>query len=211
MPRQSKIDPILSSKFKDRLTVQKGIRQAHRRIASARLKQNPGRPRNKFGANLGHQLTQAQASVILRAQTRKTPLGGIQAKDRIVAHKIGLVDHRQPHPTGLEFCDIALAHQNHETCHAKQRIIVERSQIGKCRAIYVDNLVFEQTGYVALAIQTRLQCRNQLGHALRELIEVERCADRKRRCPRRILIGMHLEHLRIDLNRIAQPMNQLTI
>ena len=69
----------------------------------------------------------------------------------------------------------------------------------------------EQTGYVALAIQTRLQCRNELGHALRELIKVERCADRKRRCPRRILIGMHLEHLRIDLNRITQPMNQLTI
>ena len=93
MPRQSKIDPILSSKFKDRFTVQKGVRQAHRRIASTRLKQNSGRPRNKFGANLGHQLTQAQASVILRAQTRKTPLGGIQAKDRVVAYKVGLIDH----------------------------------------------------------------------------------------------------------------------
>ena len=132
MPRQSQIDPILPSKFKDRFTVQKGVRQAHRRIASARLKQNPG-----------HQLTQTQASVILRAQTRKTPLGGVQAKDRVVAYKVGLVDHRQSHPTSLEFCDIALAHQNHETCHAKQRIIVERSQIDKCRAIYVDNLVFE--------------------------------------------------------------------
>ena len=125
MPRQSKIDPILPSKFKDRITVQKGVRQAHRRIASARLKQNPGRPRNKFGANLGHQLTQTQASVILRAQTRKTPLGGVQAKDRVVAYKVGLVDHRQPHAASLEFCYIALAHQNHETRHAKQRIIVE--------------------------------------------------------------------------------------
>ena len=127
VPRQSKIDPILPGKFENHATVQKGVGQVHRRITSACLEQNSSCPRNKLGTDLGHQLTQTQASVILRAQTRKTPLGGIQAKDRVVAYKVGLVDHRQPHPTSLEFCDIALAHQNHETCHAKQCIIVERS------------------------------------------------------------------------------------
>ena len=211
VPRQSKIDPILPGRLKDHATVQKGVGQVHRRITSACLEQNSSRTRNKLGTDLGHQLSQTQASVVLGAQARKAPVGGIQAKDRVIAHKVGLVDHRQPHPASLEFCNIALAHQDHEAGNAEQRIIIERSKIDKCRTIHVDNLVFEQTGNIALAVQTRLQSRNKLGHTLRELVKVKRCANRKRRCPRRILIGMHLEHLRIDLNRVTQPMNQLTI
>ena len=211
VPRQSKIDPILPGKFKDHATVQKGIGQVHRRITSACLEQNSSCPRNKLGTDLGHQLSQAKPSVILGAQARKASVGRIQAKDRVIAYKVGLVDHRQPHPASLEFCNIALAHQDHEAGNAEQRIIIERSKIDKRRTINVDNLVFEQTGNIALAIQARLQSRNKLGHTLRELVKVERCANRKRRRPSRILIGMHLEHLRIDLNRVTQPMNQLTV
>ena len=211
VPRQSKIDPILPGKFENHATVQKGVGQVHRRITSACLEQNSSCPRNKLGTDLGHQLSQAKPPVILGAQARKASVGRIQAKDRVIAYKVGLVDHRQPHPASLEFCNIALAHQDHETGNAEQRIIIERSKIDKRRTINVDNLVFEQTSNIALAIQARLQSRNKLGHTLRELVKVERCANRKRRCPSRILIGVHLEHLRIDLNRVTQPMNQLTV
>ena len=101
VPGQGKIDPILPSKFKDRFTVQKGVRQAHRRIASARLKQNPGRPRNQFGADLGNKLSQPQARVVLSAKTPKGAIRRIHAKNRIIAYKDGLVDHRKPHAARL--------------------------------------------------------------------------------------------------------------
>ena len=101
MPGQGKIGPILPGKFQHHMAVQERIGQVHSQIASARLNQNASSPRYKFGTDLGNELSQPQARVVLSAQTPKGAIRRIHAKKRIIAHKDGLVDHRKPYTARL--------------------------------------------------------------------------------------------------------------
>ena len=110
MPRQGQIDPILPGKLQHRAAVQKRVGEVHRGIAAPRFNQNTCCPHNKFGANFGDQLAQSQACVVLGTQAGKAPVCRINAKNGIIADKIGLINCRKPNTASLEFRNIALAH-----------------------------------------------------------------------------------------------------
>ena len=110
MPRQGQIDPILPGKLQHRTAVQKRVGEVHRGIAAPRFNQYTRRPHNEFGANFGDQLAQSQACVVLGTQAGKAPVCRINAKNGIIANKIGLVNRRKPNTASLELRNIALTH-----------------------------------------------------------------------------------------------------